>query len=113
MRQTFSDSQLSALYSKLENQQSAISDRQSRTPVHVVYGGAHLFRSDTPQKLGKIALKSLETYTSNFVEFSQAVWLKGADALPIYQEPIVELENRYHKIPNKLKMKITTPGLPG
>ena len=28
-------------------------DPESRQPVHTVYGGAHLFRSDTPQKLGE------------------------------------------------------------
>ncbi len=27
-----------------------------RSPVHVVYGGAHLFKAGTPEKLGKIAL---------------------------------------------------------
>jgi len=31
----------------------------SRQPVHTVYGGAHLFRSDTAKKLGEIALDAL------------------------------------------------------
>ena len=34
----------------------------ARQPVHTVYGGAHLFRSDLSQKLGKLALKSLDIY---------------------------------------------------
>jgi hypothetical protein len=94
MKQTFSASSLENIYQKLD--QSEIQNPQigieSRSPVHVVYGGAHLFKRDTPQKLGRIALKSLETYASNFVEFAQAVWLKGADSLPVYAEPIGELE---------------------
>jgi len=31
-----------------------------RQAVHTVYGGAHLFRADSAQKLGVVALRSLE-----------------------------------------------------
>ncbi len=31
-----------------------------RQAVHTVYGGAHLFKADSPQKLGVVALRSLE-----------------------------------------------------
>ena len=27
-----------------------------RSPIHVLYGGAQLFKADTPKKLGKLAL---------------------------------------------------------
>ncbi len=94
MKQTFPDSQLEKFYSKLEILQIPNLKSQIRNPVHVVYGGANLFRSDTPNKLGKIALKSLETYAPNFAEFARAMWLKGADALPVYDEPISDLKNR-------------------
>ncbi len=33
-----------------------------RQPVHVVYGGAHLFKSDTVRKLGKLAERALGEY---------------------------------------------------
>ena len=33
-----------------------------RQPVHTVYGGAHLFRSDSAAKLGAVALRTLEQY---------------------------------------------------
>ncbi|MGB7921781.1 MAG: hypothetical protein WCF57_00920, partial [Pyrinomonadaceae bacterium] len=33
-----------------------------RQPVHTVYGGAHLFKADTPQRLGTLALRSLEQF---------------------------------------------------
>jgi len=33
-----------------------------RQPVHVIYGGAHLFKADTSQKLGAIARRMLQTY---------------------------------------------------
>jgi len=94
MKQTFSDSQLESFYSRLEISQIPSQQSQIRNPVHVVYGGANLFRSDTPRKLGKLALKSLETYAPNFAEFARAMWLKGADALPVYDELIADLERR-------------------
>jgi len=96
MKNTFSDSQTKDVYSRLEKSDSSLILHPSsfRNPVHVVYGGANLFKSDTPNKLGKLALKSLETYAPNFAEFARAMWLKGADALPIYDEPIDDLEKR-------------------
>ncbi|HTH51790.1 MAG TPA: hypothetical protein VL501_07650, partial [Pyrinomonadaceae bacterium] len=33
-----------------------------RQPVHVVYGGAHLFSHETPAKLGRLALKAIAEY---------------------------------------------------
>jgi len=54
----------------------------TRQPVHVVYGGAHLFAHDAAQKLGKLALRSLDEYAPDFVSFARAVGLKGADSLP-------------------------------
>ena len=33
-----------------------------RQPVHTVYGGAHLFRAETAQRLGGLALDALTTY---------------------------------------------------
>jgi citrate lyase beta subunit len=35
-------------------------DVPGRQPVHVVYGGAHLFKPETPRRLGEIALSSFE-----------------------------------------------------
>ncbi len=53
-----------------------------RQPVHTVYGGAHLFKSDAAAKLGKVALGSLEQFAPDFVTFARAVHLPGWDRLP-------------------------------
>ena len=53
----------------------------NREPVHVVYGGAHLFKHDTPQKLGRIALNALETYASTPNELAKAMGIVGDDDL--------------------------------
>lgn len=96
MKKTFSDEMLAEIYSKLEISDSVLRESNSanRSPVHVVYGGANLFTAETPNKLGKIALKSMETYAANFAEFARAMWLKGADTMPIYDEIIEDLEKR-------------------
>lgn len=88
---------------KLSNPQSAIQNLKSQIPVHVVYGGANLFKADTIQKLGKIAQKSLETYAPNFVEFADAMWLPGADRLPKYEELIQDLEFRFADNPERAR----------
>lgn len=95
MNTTFDAEKLEEFYLKLENSLAFnIPTSPLRAPIHVVYGGAHLFKSDTAQKLGKIAVQTLETYAANFAEFARAMWLKGADALPVYDEPIGDLEKR-------------------
>jgi hypothetical protein len=53
-----------------------------RQPVHTIYGGAHLFKTDTAQKMGKLAIKNLNDFAPNFVTFAHALELKGAESLP-------------------------------
>ena len=107
MNKTFSDMQIEDSYKRLEISDSSFILHPSsfRTPVHVVYGGAHLFTSDTPKKLGKIALKSLETYAPNFVEFASAMWLKGADTLPQFRDVIEDLEFDLADNPDQVKVE--------
>jgi citrate lyase beta subunit len=77
---------------KLCGSESPSSNFPGRNPVHVVYGGADRFTAETPRKLGDLALKSLDNYAPNFVEFANAMWLKGCDTLPKYVELIADLE---------------------
>ena len=53
-----------------------------RQPVHTVYGGAHLFRSDTTPRLGALALRALGAYAPDFASFARALGLPGSDELP-------------------------------
>lgn len=105
MNQTFSDIADRLFQEKLSNPLVPICNPQSRQPVHVVYGGAHLFKADTISKLGVIALKSLETYAPNFVEFADAMWIKGADRLPKYEDLIRDLEFRFADDAERLKLE--------
>jgi citrate lyase beta subunit len=53
-----------------------------RQPVHTVYGGAHLFKSDTTPRLGVLARRALDAYAPNFAAFARALDLPGSDELP-------------------------------
>src|SRR5215213_7919597 len=53
-----------------------------RQPVHTVYGGAHLFKSDTTVRLGALARRALDAYAPNFAAFARALELPGSGELP-------------------------------
>ncbi|HUF17290.1 MAG TPA: phosphoenolpyruvate kinase [Thermoanaerobaculia bacterium] len=57
-------------------------DSGDRQPVHTVYGGAQLFRSDTTGKLGTLAIRALEEYAPDPFIFARAIGLTGAASLP-------------------------------
>jgi citrate lyase beta subunit len=105
MKQTFSAETLADVYAKLEIFDSPFGREplNSRNPVHVVYGGAHLFKADTPEKLGKIALRSMETFAPNFIEFARAMWLAGADTLPQHDDAAHDLEFELTENAEKVK----------
>ena len=46
-----------------------------RQPVHTVYGGAHLFTSETIIKLGQLAVRSFETYAPDAATFAETLGL--------------------------------------
>ncbi len=52
-------------------------DSGARQAVHTVYGGAHLFTSDTPKKLGELALRALDTYAADAAMFAEAIGIRG------------------------------------
>ena len=48
---------------------------EGRQPVHTVYGGAQLFRSDTARRLGNLALAALEQYAPDARTLAEALRL--------------------------------------
>jgi hypothetical protein len=51
---------------------------EDRQPVHTVYGGAHLFRADSAQKLGAVALAALDEYAPDARTLSEALRFASA-----------------------------------
>ncbi|MDM7924173.1 MAG: aldolase/citrate lyase family protein, partial [Pyrinomonadaceae bacterium] len=66
----------------------------TRSPVHVVYGGADRFSAATPRKLGDLALRAINEFAPNFVEFANAMRLPGTETLPHYPEAVARLEEQ-------------------
>lgn len=52
-------------------------DGPRRQPVHVVYGGGHLFRAETAEKLGEVARRALAEYAPDAGALDQALGLGG------------------------------------
>jgi len=61
----------------LKFQQIYPGDKPDRQAVHTVYGGANLFKSDTCIKMGEIALKSLQTYSPEFIPLAKILKFQG------------------------------------
>jgi hypothetical protein len=74
-----------------------------RSPVHVVYGGANLFKSGTTRKLGDIALSTLEQYVSDLIEFAAAFDLSGSENLLKSRKNLKQLEKQFAENPEQLR----------
>ena len=69
-------------------------DKPERQPVHTVYGGANLFKSDTCIKMGEVALQSLQTYAPNFAVLARVLKFDGYEYLPHLEKDIDELSQK-------------------
>jgi citrate lyase beta subunit len=67
-------------------------DFAGRQPVHTVYGGAHLFKSDSGLKLGELALRSLTRYAPDAVTLARAVGMDEAVAHKVYDRVVEKLK---------------------
>ena len=65
-------------------------DGPEQQPVHVVYGGGHLFRADTAARLGEVARRSLAEYAPDPAALDRALGL-GALAEPVYARVVEKL----------------------
>src|ERR1051326_6352057 len=65
-------------------------DGPGRQPVHVVYGGGHLFRAETAAKLGEVARQALTDYAPDPGALDEAIGL-GALAEPVYRRVSAKL----------------------
>jgi citrate lyase beta subunit len=66
-------------------------DSPKRQPVHVVYGGAHLFKANAVQKLGAVALRSLQEHAPDAQTLAGVIGLDPALADRIYLRVVEKL----------------------
>ena len=62
-----------------------------RQPVHTVYGGAHLFKSDTARKLGEKAMQILDEHGVDPFVFARATGLGDIHAETVWQRVVEKL----------------------
>jgi citrate lyase beta subunit len=65
-------------------------ERGDRQPVHTVYGGAHLFKSDTPRRLGSVALAVLNAYAPDAATLAHVLGFDPAVDADLVRERVVE-----------------------
>ena len=64
-----------------------------RQPVHTVYGGAQLFKADTPARLGTLALELIRNYTPDAAAFAECLGLPpGELANSVFERTVAKLE---------------------
>ena len=61
-----------------------------RQPVHTVYGGAQLFKSDSVPKLGSIALRAMDQYASTPKALGRTLEISDHPALPTIDRRVRE-----------------------
>jgi citrate lyase beta subunit len=66
-------------------------DSPRRQPVHVVYGGAHLFKADAARKLGALALRALQEHAPDARTLAAAIGLDEPMADRIYTRVVDKL----------------------
>lgn len=74
-----------------------------RQPVHTVYGGAHLFKSDSAARLGKVAARALADHAPDFVIFARALGLPRSDELPDVLDYATGLKQRLANDPDTVR----------
>jgi citrate lyase beta subunit len=83
------DTKLREYTARLEQLQQAFArhypgEQGTRQPVHTVYGGAQLFKSDTTRKLGDLAVKALDQYAPEPHIFAEAIALDPRHAETVH-----------------------------
>lgn len=97
MKPTLSPEDVQIVLTQLEEANRAFfhrypGDSPRRQPVHTVYGGAHVFRSDTAPRLGALARRSLHEYAAAPEEFGRVLGLPEPLAATIHKRVLAKLE---------------------
>jgi citrate lyase beta subunit len=82
-----------------------------RQPVHTVYGGANLFKSDTTQKMGQTALKSFLNYAPDYAVLAKVLNLRGVESIPMDPNFVAALTKRLENL-NDVEIKKEAAWLP-
>jgi hypothetical protein len=110
MKTSLSDSAIRASLQILDEPSKAFARRYPgetgrRQPVHVMYGGAHLFKAGISRRLGELALAALDEFAPDAFTFAHATGLPGAEKLPKSGKQASAVERTFAKSPEKLRIE--------
>jgi hypothetical protein len=110
MKMSLSADTTREIFSRLQQSNSRFAESYPgetgrRQPVHTVYGGAHLFKSDTAQRLGALARRSVDQFAPDFVVFAKAIGIYGAAALDNSPEEVRTLTSRLETSPDGVRQQ--------
>jgi citrate lyase beta subunit len=93
---TIPDKSLAAILDLLDKSNIAVAERfpgdsPARQPIHVVYGGAHLFHADAAQKLGAVARRTLNEHAPDATALGAVFDLDSTLAQRIYPRVVEKL----------------------
>src|ERR1043165_2576193 len=108
MKQSLTAEALEQISAKLNRANTAFSSQYpgetgKRQPVHTVYGGAHLFKSDSATRLGALARRSLDQFAPDFLTFARAIDLPGESELPESFDEATELVSFLNEEPERAR----------
>jgi citrate lyase beta subunit len=108
MKTSLSPESIQPIAALLQQSNTAFAERYpgesgGRQPVHTVYGGAHLFKSDTALRLGAMARQTLAEYAPDFITLAKAIGLPGSSQLPDSKSQVSELSARLSDAPETVK----------
>ena len=108
MKTSLAQSAVAQIESRLEEASASFARRYPgesgrRQPVHVVYGGAHIFRAETAAKLGELARRALGEYGAEPIAFARAIGIAGAESLPASPAQAASLARRFRANAEKLR----------
>lgn len=90
MTTTLSSESLEIITARLRPSMAGFAERYPgesgrRQPVHTVYGGAHLFKSDTAVRLRQLAVRAFQTFAPDAATFAKALDLPPSLADTIFE----------------------------
>jgi citrate lyase beta subunit len=92
-------SQVEELVRDLDDTTGATGELVAHAPVHVVYGGAHLYRADSPAKLAKLARAAMDTWGKDDATFAKLMGVPETAAKSVAGELASRVREKLAKDP--------------
>ena len=98
-KRSLDESQVRSLLDQLAPAQAAFAaaypgESERRQPVHTVYGGAQIFKANTAQRLGELALRSLQEHAPDAKSLAKVLEWRSAELSQRIYDRVLDKLNR-------------------